>query len=174
VRVLLGLEDLGGEVVHRLRLEVALGLRTAGRRLELRGQGLVAALRREVVGDHDDRPAAEGELAGQGFAAVLERGCGRVDAARGVRQGRLAADLGDADGRGGVAPGPVGEGDPLGVVEERLADVAARLAAVRLVGRVDRTPRVAGTAGRLDGLDQLRQGQVRGDRAVVGGAAVVL
>src|SRR5690606_39904575 len=70
--------------------------------------------------------------------------------------------------------GPVGEGDPLGVVEERLADVAARLAAVRLVGRVDRTPRVAGTAGRLDGLDQLRQGQVRGDRAVVGGAAVVL
>ena len=63
----------------------ALDLGAQHRRLKAAEQRLVAALRVEVVGDHEQRLAVEGELAGQRLAAGEGR-VGRGDAARAERQ----------------------------------------------------------------------------------------
>src|SRR5207247_8810141 len=62
----------------------------------------------------------------------------------------------------------------VGAVQEDLPDVAARLPAVGIVDRVDLPPRVRRPAGPRDGGGERRQGDVRGDRTVVGRPAVVL
>ncbi|GAA3418944.1 hypothetical protein [Streptosporangium vulgare] len=80
----------------------------------------------------------------------------------------------DGDGRVGVAAGAVDERHARGVEQEHLADVAARLAAVGAVVRVDGAPVVRGSARGLDRRDELRDGLVGRDDAVVGGAVVVL
>jgi hypothetical protein len=54
------------------------------------------------------------------------------------------------------------------------ADVAAGRAAVGVVDRVDLPVGVGRSARALDGGDELGPGLVRGDRAVLGGAVVVL
>src|SRR5262249_6231581 len=100
---------------------------------------------------------------------------GRVDPARRCGQCRPVVVVHHGDRGGGVTAGSVDEGQAaVGAEQERLPDVAAGLAAVGVVDRVDLAPLVRRSAGCGDGGDQLAEGLVGGHRAVVGGAAVVL
>ena len=80
----------------------------------------------------------------------------------------------DLDGGGGVAARTVDEGHPGRVEEEADADVAAGLAAVGEVDRVDLAPLVLRAAGGDDRRGEHVERLVGGDRAVVGRAVVVL
>ena len=148
----------------------------ADRRLPAPEQRVVAALGGEVVGDHEDRLAAEGELARQRLAAGCPRRVGRVDPAGGGGQVRpVAAASKTPVVAWSRAARAVDEGDPRsGPEEEDLADVAARLAAVGAVGRVDPARLVRRPAGGADRRRQLVDGLLGVDRAVVDGAVVVL
>jgi len=138
---------------------------------------LVAALRVEVVGDHDHAPVAELELARERLAARAPDGVRGADPSRRQRQRQLAVALDDRrpGGRAVHARGAaVDERHPRGVEQEHDADVAAGLAAVLVVDRVDLAPVVARAARRDDRVPQLRERLARGDHAVVGRAGVVL
>ncbi len=168
-------QHAGDEGVDLLRMGQALGLGAERRRLEGAVHRLVAALGVEVVADDEDLLAAEPELTDQRLAAARPGVRGGVDPARGHREPNTLLAVGDRlDGRGGAAARPVHEGDTLGVEEEDVADVATRLAAVRVVDRVDGAPVVGRAAGRLDGVDELGDGLVGRDSSVVLGAVVVL
>src|SRR5205823_11455719 len=107
-------------------------------RLGLAEERVVAALGVEVVADDEEGAAVEGELAGQRLAAVVEGRVGRIDPAGAVGELRAAAGVHHA-GRGGRgAAGAVDEAEAaVGAEEEADADVAAGLAAVLVVDRVD-------------------------------------
>ena len=138
VRVRIRSEDLGDEVVDDLRLLVPLHLGDPRGRLEAALQRVVAALRVEVVGDHEqvlpsnvNSPASGLRLA---FQAVF---AGSIRPGLNVSCGD-EPDPDDADRCGRGAAGPVDEREPaVGAEEEDLADVAARLAAVLVVDGVD-------------------------------------
>jgi len=75
-------------------------------------------------------------------------------------------------GRGGAAGRLGDEGHPLGVVEEHRPEVAARLAAVLVVDRVDGGRGVCRAAGSRDGGDEPAEGLACRDDAVVDGSGL--
>ncbi len=151
-------EDRVGEVVDDLGLLEALGLAGQRRRLEAAEEGLVAALGVEVVGHREEVVAVEGELANERLAARVEGGVGRIDPARAEGQLRLAAVVDDGRRRGRGSAGTVDECQAaVRSEQESDADVAAGLAAVSVVDRVDLAELVGRAAFRLDRGDELVQ-----------------
>ena len=125
------------------------------RRLEAAEERLVAALRVEVVADHEERLAVEGELGGERLAARESGGVRRGDAARADGSRALLLSPVTAFAVVDVAARTVDEREAaVGAEEEADADVAARLAAVLVVDRVDLAELVGRPAGRLDRGDQ--------------------
>ncbi len=148
-------EDRVDEVVHDLRLCVPLNLAHALRRLEVAEERLVSALGGEVVGDDEHLPPAHAELArerlaGVGEGAVLRRHPPRAEGELRSRGGR------DDGGRGRrVAARAVDEAEPaVGAEQEPDADVAAGLAPVLVVDRVDLPVPVGRPAGGRDRGDE--------------------
>ena len=128
-----------------------------------------------MVGDHEERLAVEGELAGQRLAAGVNAAL--VGSMRpGLNESsRLAAVVDDRRRRRRAAARAVDEREAaVGAEEEADADVAARLAAVLVVDRVDLAELVGRPAGGRDGGDELVERRGGIDDAVVGGAVVVL
>lgn len=127
-------------------------------------------------GRHEDGLATELELAHDRLARVVEGRVGRVDPAGADAQRWPPLLLRDdlrvrRRARGaGIDEGQVA----VEAVEQDVADVAAGLAAVRLVLRVDPLAGVCRSAGSLDGRNELRHRLISRDGAVVGGTAVVL
>ena len=118
---------------------MALHLAGGCRRLEPAHQRVVAALGVEVVADHEDLPSAEAELADQRLAGVVPGRVRRVDQARATGSAAPCRAPSVTPIRAGrAAAGPVDEGQAaVGAEQERDPDVAARLAAVGVVDRVD-------------------------------------
>ena len=125
--------------MHDRRLLVTLDLGRSGRRLEAAEQRVVAALGVEVVGDHEER-------AGRGRGTRPPAACGWCRRPRwSGRSGpgcRRAAVPAPADDRGRRwSRSPPGRSTkreaPVGAEQEPHADVAAGLAAVLVVHRVD-------------------------------------
>ena len=168
---------LPDEVVDDLGLAGALHGRGLRRELEASVGVLVAALRVEVVGDHEHLAPAELELARQWLAARGPHRVGRVDPPRRQRERRVAVALDHRRARGRAVDrrrAAIDERDARRVEQEDDADVAAGLAAVLVVDRVDLAPAVARAARGHDRVGQLGQRLVGRDRAVVGRAGVVL
>jgi hypothetical protein len=176
VRVPVGRHDLVDEVAHLGRLLHPLHLRGLLDRLEPPVQRVVAALGDEVVRDHEDRLAAPAELAASGLRLSVQAALvGSIRPGENDRCGRPARVAGDRGGRGRGATRPVDERQPaVGPEQEHHPDVAARLAAVGVVDRVDLAELVRRAAGRGDRRDQPADRLVGRDHAVVGGAGVVL
>ena len=167
--------DLRDEVVLDLRLLVPLYLGDSRRRLEAAHQRVVAALRVEVVGDHEQVVAVEHELGGQRLAARIPRAVAGVDAARAVQELRAGAGADDSICRRRVAARAVDERHAaVGPEQEDLPDIASRLATVLVVDRVDLSIRVRRSARGLNRGRQLPERHVGGNHAVVGRPAVVL
>ena len=148
----------------------------AHRLLPAAEQRVVAALGGEVVGDGEDGRAPEGELAHQRLARAGPRRAGRVDPAGGGRSGATLWPCVTTPVRVvAVPPGRSTKATPRsGAEQEHLADVAARLATVGAVGRVDPARVVRRSARGADGRRQHGHRPAGVHRAVVGGAAVVL
>ena len=150
-------------VARTVRLAVALHLARPARRLEAAEQRVVAALGVEVVGDRRTaacrcsgtrRPAACGCSSNTALVGSMRPGL-NVRCAPGHRLGRRSSPCRPAGRRTQAAVGAEQEAD---------ADVAARLAAVLVRGRVDLAVLVGRPAGRLDRREQAREGDVRGRR----------
>src|SRR5262249_59856925 len=104
------------------------------------------------VGDREEVVAVVADLAGQRLAAGVEGRVGRVDPAGAGRELRAGAAAHHGRGGGRAAAGAVDEGQAaVGAEQEALADVAARLAAVLVVDRVDLAELVRRAAGALVG-----------------------
>ncbi len=147
----------------------------ADRRLDATEQRVVTALGVPVVGDREQPLAVVGELGRQRLAAVVEGRVGGLDPTGADRQARAARLVDHGDRCGRRAAGAVHERQAtIRAEQEADADVAARLAAVLVVDRVDLAVVVGGAAGRLDGVDQQAPRLRRADGPVVGGAVVVL
>src|SRR5262249_40951961 len=109
-----------------LRLLVTLHFAAPFRRLEVAKQGVIAALRVEVVSDDEEMAAVEHELSSQRLAARVECRVGRIDAARTIEQSRTRAAAYHRVGCGRTGAGMVDEAQAaVGAEEEALADVAA-------------------------------------------------
>ena len=137
--------DIG---LHPFGLGDARGLAAGDRRLVVAPERLAAAARGEVDIDRGDRFAREAELRGERVAAAAIGGAGD--------QFRAALDIGHA----------------IDIVEEAVADIAARLAAgAARFGRGDFDIGVAHAGFGVDGVDQPLGGD--GPRQVAAGARAV-
>ncbi len=176
VRLAVHRQQLVHEVPHEPGLLDPLLFRGPGRGLEPAVDGLVAALGGEVVRHHEHRAAPEDELAHERLAAVQPGGVPRGDTAGRHGQPYLPPVALDLHGRGRVTTLAVDEPHPLRVEQEPDADVAAGLATVRALHRIDLPPLVPRSTGRLDGVGEPAQRLVRGHHSVADafGAVVVL
>ena len=151
-------EDID-DLVEGTDLRFALGLAGLHERLRAAEDRRRPEARCQVVVDHRDLGVVEREHADERVASACE--CRRVarteHAERCLRQ-RVVVD----------------QVDPVGVVQEGVADVAAGDAAGRAVGRGDVEGRVGRAACGHDRIDERLERHVGRGRAVVGGAGVVL
>src|SRR5439155_14548766 len=123
----------------------------------------------------EEMVAVVGELACQRLPARRPRPVGRIDAARARAELGPGAAPDDRRRRRRAASGAVDERQAaIGAEQEDLADVAAGLAAVLVVHRVDLAPVVRWATEGLNRRDQLVQRLRRVDDAVVRRPVAVL
>ena len=156
-------QDAVDEIIDDLRLLSALGLGTEHRRLEAAKERVVSALGVKVIGDDKQLLTVEGKLARERFATVVEGSVSRIDAAG--TEGEL--DPGWAirhrRGAGRTSTGTVCEGEAaIGAEKKTDTNIAAGLAPVLVINRVDLAESVGRAAGCLNG----------GDQGVVGGGGI--
>src|SRR5262249_38011559 len=131
-------QNAGDEVMDDLRLLMPLDLGAPLGWLEAPKEGLIAALRVEVVRDDEEPLPVVEKLASQRLAAVVEGRVGWVDAARAEGELGPTGAVHHRRGRGGGPTGPVDEAEAaVGAEEETDPNVAARLAPVGVVHRID-------------------------------------
>src|SRR6266513_1643749 len=167
--------DLLNESGLDRRLLVTLHLGRACRRLETSGEGLVAALRVEVVRNDEEALAVELELSSEWLAARGPGGVGRSDPSGAERQLRRTARARHGRRGGRVSTGPIDERQPaVGPEQKDLTDVPAWFATVLVVDGIDLPVAIRRSARRADRGDECPDRGRWVDHTVVGRAVVVL